>query len=115
MLITVPELIAQIRTELRLLDAATALPECEQKKGVLIDVREPAEVQAKASQGSINIPRGMLEMKVLEQIKDASQPIYIHCASGVRATLAAEQLLRVGYNDVTVITCTIDTVCDAQS
>ncbi len=115
MLMTVPELIAQVRAELRLLDAATALPECEQKKGVLIDVREPAEVQTKTSQGSINIPRGMLEMAVLEKIKDASQPIYIHCASGVRATLAAEQLHRVGYSDVTVITCAIDAVCDAQS
>ena len=115
MLMTVPELIAQVREELRLLDAATALPECEEKKGVLIDVREPAEVLAKTSPGSINIPRGVLEMMVLEKIKEASQPIYIHCASGARATLAAEQLNRLGYNDVTVITCTIDTVCDAQA
>jgi len=114
MLMTVPELVAQVRAELRLLDAAAALPECEQKKGVLIDVREPAEVQAKASQGSMNIPRGVLEMTVLEKIKDASHPIYIHCASGVRASLAAEQLKRVGYSDITVITCSIDAVCDAQ-
>jgi len=115
MLMTVPELLTQVRAELRLLDAASALPECEQKKGVLIDVREPAEVQAKTSPGSINIPRGVLEMMVLEKIKEASQPIYIHCASGARATLAAEQLHRVGYSDVTVITCPIDTVCEVQA
>jgi len=114
MLMTVPQLIAQVKAEVRCLEAAVALPECKQKNGVLIDVREPSEVQAKASQEAINIPRGVLEMTVLEKIKESNQPIYIHCASGARATLAAEQLGRVGYDDVTVITCPIDVVCSVQ-
>ncbi len=115
MLMTVPELIAQVREELRLLDAATAMSECADKSGVIIDVREPSEVQVKPAAGSINIPRGVLEMMALEKFKEPGHPIYIHCASGVRATLAAEQLHRLGYNDVTVITCGIDDVCKAQS
>jgi rhodanese-related sulfurtransferase len=115
MLMTVPELLEKVREELRLLDAAAAMAECADKSGIVIDVREPGEVQAKPAEGSINIPRGVLEMMVLEKFKEASHPIYIHCASGARATLAAEQLNRLGYNDVTVITCGIDAVCDAQS
>ena len=115
MLMTVPELLAKVKTELRLLDAASALPECERKGGVLIDVREPSEVQAKSSNGAANIPRGVVEMMVLEKFKDPTQPIYIHCASGARAALAAEQLQRLGYSDVTAITCGIDTICEAQS
>ncbi len=114
MLMTVPELIAQVKEEVRALEAAVALPECKEKGGILIDVREPAEVQAKASKGAINIPRGMLEMMALEKIKNSDQPIYIHCASGVRAILAAEQLGRVGYEDVTVISCPVDVVCAVQ-
>lgn len=115
MLLTVPELLAKVKAELRLLDAATALPECERKGGILIDVREPGEVQAKASNGATNIPRGVVEMMALEKFKDSSQPIYLHCASGARAVLAAEQLQRLGYNDVTAITCGIDTICDTQA
>jgi phage shock protein E len=115
MLMTVPELIAQVKEELRLLDAASALPECERKGGVLIDVREPTEVQAKASNGAVNIPRGVVEMMALEKFKDPTQPIYIHCASGTRAALAAEQLQRLGYSEVTAITCGIDSICEAQA
>jgi phage shock protein E len=114
-LMTVPELLAQVKPDLRLLEAAAALPECEGKGGVLIDVREPSEVQAKASNGAVNIPRGVVEMMVLEKFKDPSQPIYIHCASGARAVLAAEQLQRLGYSDVTAITCSIDSICNAQA
>jgi rhodanese-related sulfurtransferase len=115
MLMTVPELIAKVRGNLRLLDAATAMTECADKNGDVIDVREPGEVQAKPVEGSVNIPRGILEMMMLEKFKEPSHPIYIHCASGVRATLAAEQLQRLGYDDVTVITCGIDDICKAQA
>ena len=115
MLMTVPELIAKVKEDLRLLDAATAMTECANKNGVVIDVREPGEVQAKPALGSVNIPRGVLEMMTLEKFKEPGHPMYIHCASGARAALAAEQLHRLGYNDVTVITCGIDDVCKAQS
>ena len=70
-------------------------------------MREPAEHATKAAVGAINIPRGLLEMKLMEIEKDATRPIYLHCASAARATLAAEALTRIGYKDVTVITCEI--------
>jgi phage shock protein E len=115
MLMTVPELLAQARASLQLLDAASALLDCERKGGVLIDVREPGEVQGKASMGAVNFPRGVVEMMVLEKFKDPTQPIYVHCASGGRAVLAAEQLQRLGYSDVTAITCGIDVICEVQA
>ena len=115
MLTTIPELITSARAELRCLEAALAVAECAERGGVIIDVREAAEVQQKAAPQSVHIPRGVLEMKVLEQIKEAQLPIYLHCASGARAVLAAEQLQRVGYEQVTVITCPIDKICAAQN
>ena len=47
----------------------------------------------------------------MEIEKDAARPIYVHCASGTRATLGAEALTRVGYENVTVITCDANQIC----
>ena len=46
MLITLPELIANARAELRCLDAETAIKEQQQLGGTMIDVREPVELEA---------------------------------------------------------------------
>ena len=72
---------------------------------------EPAEHANKAAVGSIKYPRGLLEMKLMEIEKDATRPIYLHCASAARANLSAEALTRVGYENVTVITCNAEEIC----
>ena len=113
MLTPVPDLLKIITPNQRRIDAEQAKKELEQNKGLLIDVREPAEHATKAATGAINIPRGLLEMKLMEIEKDAARPIYLHCASGARATLSAEALTRVGYENVTVITCKAEDVCQA--
>lgn len=109
-LLTVPELVGQARAKVRSLDAAGAKAEIVENRGLLIDVREPAEVAAKPVHGSINIPRGVLEMKIGELCPRADQPIYIHCATGGRAALAAEQLQRMGYQNVQALACSVDEV-----
>ena len=105
MLTSIPDLLKILTPKKRRIDAAQAKQELEQNKGLLIDGREPAEHANVAAVGAINIPRGLLEMKLMEIEKDAARPIYLHCASGARATLGAEALTRVGYENVTVITC----------
>ncbi|MFT6208807.1 MAG: rhodanese-related sulfurtransferase, partial [Colwellia sp.] len=40
--------------------------------------------------------------------------IYLHCATGGLASLAAEQLSRLGYKDVWAIVCQHSDVCSAQ-
>ncbi|GAA0859347.1 rhodanese-like domain-containing protein [Aliiglaciecola litoralis] len=110
MLKNVPELVQLAAKNVRRIDADTATRELENNKGLLIDVREPAEHQAKGAKGAINIPRGLLEMKVLEIEKDPNRAIYLHCATSVRAILSAEQLARIGFNNVSVITCDLDTI-----
>lgn len=49
-------------------------------------------------------------MKILEIEQDPERPIYLHCASSLRAALAAEQLSRIGYTNVSVISCKMDEV-----
>lgn len=112
MLKTIPDLIKLASENVKKINSAQAKTEMAQNNGLLIDVREPAEHAIKSAVGAINIPRGVLEMKLIEIEKDADRAIYLHCATGGRATLAAEQLQRVGYNQVTVISCKADAVCE---
>ncbi len=115
MLKTVPELVAEARAKLRCVDATTAMTEIRENGGTILDVREPVEVSNLAAPRSVNIPRGVLEMKIGEVVSDADHPLYLHCATGGRATLAAEQLVRMGYSQVSVVTCPADTVAEVQA
>ena len=114
MLKTVPELVAETRAGLRCVDAATAMEEIRANGGTIVDVRELVEVNNLTAPRSVHIPRGLLEMKVGEAIPDEDHPIYLHCATGGRATLAAAQLVKMGYTKVSVVTCPIGTVKEAQ-
>ena len=114
MLKTVPELVSEAREGLRCLDAASALQEIKENNGTIIDVRELVEVNNLAAPRSVHIPRGVLEMKITEVIPDENHPIYLHCATGGRATLAAQQLVKMGYRQVAVVTCAIDAVKEQQ-
>ena len=110
MLKTVPEIVAEARVGLRCVDAATALNEVKDNGGTIVDVRELVEVDNLTAPQSLHIPRGILEMKIAGVIPDESHPIYLHCASGGRATLSAQQLQNMGYTQVTVVTCPINVV-----
>lgn len=77
---------------------------------VLIDVREPEEFQQGRIAGAVNLPRGVLEMKLPmhPQFKDAESPldelnkydIYLICRSGARSALAANSLQTMGFENV---------------
>jgi rhodanese-related sulfurtransferase len=110
MLKTIPSLATEIKNKIEITTAAEAFNEAKINKGVVIDVREPSEVAENIIEGTINIPRGLLEMKMLQLYPNAEHPIYIHRASGVRAMFAAEHLQRVGYENVKAITCNIDEI-----
>jgi rhodanese-related sulfurtransferase len=110
MLITIPELLLKAATNVRCISASVAANELKENHGLLIDVREPAEHIAKRAVAAINIPRGLLEMKLLEIEKEPLRAIYLHCATSARAILSAEQLTRIGYQKVSVITCDMDTI-----
>jgi len=113
-MLTVPELVELAGRGIRYVDARTAFEECRNSNGLIIDVREAEEVSAKPVDGTVNIPRGVLEMKMLSLVPDHDRPVFLHCATSARATLAAEQLQRLGYTEVSVISCSIDDICRLQ-
>lgn len=77
---------------------------------VVIDVREPGEVAEGKIAQAVNLPRGVLEMKLhlLPMCKDAEAPletlnnydIYLICRSGARSALAASSLQTMGFSSV---------------
>ena len=110
MLKTFPELLAEAATKVETVSIKEALVI---ENVVIIDVRELQEASQRPVAGSINIPRGILEFQVTQYTQDPSAPICVHCASGARATLAAEQLIRLGFTNVRAISSGIDDISDA--
>lgn len=111
MILSVPDLVALAKNTVTCVSAKQAY---QNPAATFIDVREPAEVSSSPVHGSINIPRGVLEMNISKYCKTADSDIYIHCASGGRAALAAEQLQRIGYTSVKAISCMHENVSIAQ-
>lgn len=68
------------------------------KDQILLDVREPFEVEAGAIPGITNIPLGMLPMRQGELDKNAE--IVTICKLGGRSTKAAEFLTEAGFSNV---------------
>ncbi|WP_325892501.1 rhodanese-like domain-containing protein [Grimontia sp. NTOU-MAR1] len=74
---------------------------------VLIDVREPQELEGGIISNSYPIPRGTLEMNIIAYLVDtlkvedvSNAPIVLYCRSGARSALATESLKRMGFNNV---------------
>jgi molybdopterin/thiamine biosynthesis adenylyltransferase/rhodanese-related sulfurtransferase len=67
---------------------------------VLIDIREPDEVQQGIIPGAVVIPRGYLELRVERRVPDHEHPVVVYCASGVRSVFAAKTLEQMGYSNV---------------
>ncbi|MEA2303133.1 MAG: sulfur-carrier protein adenylyltransferase/sulfurtransferase [Solirubrobacteraceae bacterium] len=71
----------------------------------VIDVRETDEVAAGKLPGAKHIPRGHLESRIENTVRDRTQRIILYCASGNRSALAANTLIRdLGYEHVESMT-----------
>lgn len=67
---------------------------------ILVDVREPGELQMGKINGAINIPLSQLRDRLTELPLD--RPIYIVCQVGLRGYLAARILIQNGYKAINV-------------
>lgn len=73
---------------------------------VILDVREPWEVDLSAIAGSIYIPLGLLPMRVGELPKD--RPLVVLCHHGFRSAQATAWLRNQGFGSATNLTGGID-------
>jgi rhodanese-related sulfurtransferase len=99
------DLVAEAKAQIENLDPDAV--EAEMASGaVLVDVREPEEVEAGHIPGSVHVPRGMLEFRAdpsspyHQEPLDPSARVIVHCAGGGRSALAAARLKEMGYERV---------------
>ena len=75
---------------------------------LILDVREPAEYEAMHIQGSLNVPRGILETAceydfedtVPELVEARDREVVVICRSGNRSIFACEVMQKMGYQNV---------------
>jgi rhodanese-related sulfurtransferase len=75
---------------------------------LIIDVREPYEYEAMHIEGSIGVPRGILESAcewdyeetVPELVEAREREVVVVCRSGYRSVLAVNSMLLLGYKNV---------------
>ncbi len=70
------------------------------KNGALvIDVRTPGEFNSGHLTNAINIPLDEIATAVPQRVKDKSQVLLLHCASGMRSGIAQKKLNSLGYTN----------------
>jgi len=67
---------------------------------VIIDVREKDEFIQGHISGARNVSRGVLEREVKNLVPDPLSPILLYCSCGSRSALAADNLQKIGYQNV---------------
>ncbi len=99
------EFIAEAQALINCVDVATAKALYDESEGAfIIDVRESADTEASQLLASVNISRGLIEMKVPNLCPEPDTLILTHCAGGGRASLVAARLQEMGYTNVHAIT-----------
>lgn len=102
---TAAELITEAQTRISCLDIPSARALYEGAEiAFIIDVREADSVAESSLADSVNISRGLIEMKVPKLCSDPGVLILTHCGGGGRASLAALTLQEMGYTNVHAIT-----------
>ena len=106
---SVDQYVAQVRKTIDTTDMEGYLAIVNNPNGAfLLDVREETEFKAGHVPGTTNVPRGLLEFRVWKTLGypdkvGMRRKIYVQCAGGGRATLAAEQLKKIGFTNVTAV------------
>lgn len=100
------DLVKQAKSEIENLTPETVNKELSSGNVVLIDIREPEELNQGKIAGAVNAPRGMLEfyadpsMPYYKKEFDKDKRLILYCASGGRSALAVQTLKSMGYTNV---------------
>ena len=71
------------------------------EKIVLVDVREESEWHHGHLPGAKHIGRGIIERDIEQAFPDKQVPLVLYCGGGYRSALAADNLQKMGYTNVT--------------
>jgi rhodanese-related sulfurtransferase len=95
------DLVNDARSRVREIQAAELPAELAATPGAkLIDVREESEFAAGHIQGAEHIGKGVIERDIEVKHPDRGTPLYLYCGGGFRSALAADNLKKMGYDNV---------------
>ncbi len=70
------------------------------EKFLLVDVREDNEWAKGHLPGAIHMGRGIIERDIEQRVPDTTAKLVLYCGGGFRSALVAENLQKMGYNNV---------------
>jgi len=106
---SVGQLVADAKRQVKTMDLASFKSAFDRNElGLLIDVREPEEFAGGFVPGAVNVPRGVIELKIWAYVgypdkTDMGRKMTLYCGSGTRCVLAAKSLQDLGFTDVTAV------------
>ena len=67
---------------------------------VLVDVREESEYAKGHIPGAVHLGKGVIERDIEEKYPDPATPLVLYCGGGFRSALAADNIQKMGYTNV---------------
>src|SRR2546425_6529188 len=106
--LTSPEELIMKAKDRRLAELKAAIPELmpaqalalQAQGAALIDVREADEISQGSPLGAYRLGRGYLELRIEDAVPDFTRPLVTMCNGGTRSLFAAEDLKRLGYQQL---------------
>jgi rhodanese-related sulfurtransferase len=105
----VGELLARTKAQVKTIDMAAFKAGLEKGElGMVVDVREPEEFEEGHVAGAINIPRGVIEVRIWPKVGfpdklDLGKKITLYCGTGFRCVMSAKSLQDLGFTNVTAV------------
>lgn len=93
------ELAENARSCVKEISVAETLEKIEQD-AALIDVREDNEFAAGHAAGAVHLGRGVIERDIIGKFPDKNKELILYCGGGYRSALAADNLQKMGYQNV---------------
>ncbi|MGI4778909.1 MAG: rhodanese-like domain-containing protein [Janthinobacterium lividum] len=85
------------------LTAQGAVQLINRERGVMVDVRDPAEFATGHATGARNVPFDQFEQKLVATVKNKTVPLLLMCATGARAGRALAMAKKLGYEQAQVV------------
>lgn len=70
------------------------------EKFILLDVREESEFAKDHLPGALHLGKGIIERDIEATVPDKHTPLVLYCGGGYRSALAADNLQKMGYDNV---------------
>jgi len=88
------------RSRIRELSVTEAARIAREPGTLLVDVREESEWAAGHAAGAIHLSKGIIERDIETRVPDPHTRLLCYCGGGYRSALVADNLRKMGYDEV---------------